>query len=148
MGFWIAVALAAAFSFAVYLYRRWAAAQLGASYPTTWFQSGTPVADAALALLVIAERCPGKVRQGGYIEWLDELPFTCGTLPAAGCAVSLKIPKLQVSRIEPVEKSALAHEVGHYYWYELYGKTGTGDPAFEEWLRLTNLEIARRAGRA
>jgi hypothetical protein len=129
-----------------------------ASYPKIWTHFGTPPKDVAAAMEVIWLFRPNpekSIRWGGDIYWTEELPFLCDGVMAAGCVNSIERPELKISRIEPVERSALAHEVGHYLWNCVYGKEGevwkdghwVKSPEFGAWILRVNEAIKVRLGR-
>jgi hypothetical protein len=122
------------------LYIRWNRAKQEATYPKAWVRTGREPAGVDIALEVIKLMAPKEMRFGGYIEWVDG-PFMCGYVQAAGCLIDRHTPVIKVMYFDLVEKTALAHEIGHYYGFI------DGDPAFQQWIASVNTEIARRLGR-
>jgi hypothetical protein len=107
-----------------------------AGFPKTWFHQGdaAPPANVDIALKVIEENCPKKkLRQGGFLTWTKELPFLCD-----GYVLNAETPTLKMSVIEPVYKSALAHEIAHYYGFK--DKT----PELNAWVADVNKKIQER----
>ncbi len=110
----------------------WYRARRLAALPKDWIQTGPRPAGVDVALQIIFERAPGKVRAGGYIEWVAA-PFWANGVLVAGS---------QVLYYPLVEQTALAHEIAHAWWEQLYDRTGEGEPDFLAWIRGTNLAIA------
>ena len=127
------------------------------TYPTSWVHIGTPSKNVEIALEVIWKNRPDpskEIRWGGEIVWVDT-PFFVGCILATGRVSDTDKPTLIVCRIEPVEKSSLTHEVGHYLWLKTFDRLGEVwegdrivlDPDFAAWVSKTNGVIAKALGR-
>ncbi len=120
----------------------WRRRQNEAAWPTTWLHVGTPPAGADEALEILCALAPGPVRRGGTIEWVEE-PFLSWGVLVAGVELSALPVHVRVTRIEPVEESALAHEIGHAFWEQVYGHDGEGTGNFVAWVAEANAAIRR-----
>jgi len=112
-----------------------------AALPKDWIQTGPRPAGVDVALRIIFERAPGRVRAGGYIEWVEE-PFWANGILVAGLQFESIPVRAKVLYYPLVEQTALAHEIAHAWWEQLYDRTGEGEPDFLAWIRGTNLAIA------
>jgi hypothetical protein len=115
--------------------------------PSQWQHTGVappPFVDEAIQ--IILRHTTGL--PNGYIEWVDgpwmeDLGAGAGTVKVAGIMVSTKPVRLKLMWINPVEASALTHEMGHA-WSDLTGQ-GFGEPDFDfnfaRWITQVNTEI-------
>jgi hypothetical protein len=91
----------------------------------------------------------------GRIGWRAQ-PWESGGILVAGTSASYACGlDLDVLTLEPATRSALAHEVGHWFWSWCHGRPGEVkgadgrarlDPDLAEWVASVNLEAARRLG--
>jgi hypothetical protein len=112
-----------------------------ASWPTTWTEVGSPPVASARALRILDALAPAPVRSGGTVEWVDG-PFASFGLTVAGVMVSALPIRVKVARWERVEQTALAHEIGHAFWTQLYGTDGEGDVRFLAWVTRANAVLS------
>jgi hypothetical protein len=115
--------------------------------PSKWTHTGIarpPFTDEAVQ--IILKHTPGL--PNGYIEWIEgpwmeDLGAGGGTIKVAGILVGTKPVRIKLMYADPVENSALTHEMGHA-WSDLTGQ-GFGepntDPKFNEWITKINAEI-------
>lgn len=121
---------------------------------------GTPAAGADVVLQVAKERapCTPKKLTGdlsfpvGTITWREE-PWTLNGSLVAGDSFSESCDlEVNVLRLEPAPRSALAHEVGHWFWHWCYGRDGESvvngkrmpDADLVQWFTEVNTEATRR----
>ena len=126
-------------------YRKWRAYQ---NRPTTWVHVGKPPPDVDVALEVIGAATPGMPKAGTII-W-EPKPFLIdwGRL-VAGCVDGYDPIQIRVLYDDRVERTALAHELGHV-WSSLTNQGFGESPAdtrFVKWFSTLNADIARRLGR-
>lgn len=119
-----------------------------AGWPKTWIHLGKPPPDIDIALEVIDLLTPGMTH-AGTIEWMDENGFYADGRRVAGLCVGTKPIHVQVSYHPIVEKTALAHELGHAW--SILTNQGFGespaDTRFVSWFNQVNREIMKRCGR-
>ncbi len=124
-----------------------------ASRYTTVEHVGTPAAGADTVIAVAREMAPpGSRPLVGRVRWVEDF-FLCGAVQAQGCSHGVCFLDATVKRIEPATSSALAFEVGHYFWQAAYGRNGetrapdgkiTADADLAAWTARVNAEAARR----
>lgn len=115
-----------------------------ASWPTTWIHEGDlpPPEGADKALQVLVDNNPGK-RVGGWIVWHNE-PYMLDGRLVAGHTSGVS-PRFHVVKFLLMEKTATAHEIGHF-WNEGDEETTT-TPWFKAWVDKMNSLIATALGR-
>lgn len=141
VGIIVAVLMAALLA-GLWLWARWRNKKREASWPTKWVNRGGPVPQGVeVALAIICQRAPGLPPMG-YIDWVPE-PMPYGEGYSAGFYLGRYPVTVQVVFDPLVERTALAHELGHA-WYEITkGLTvePKDDPAFALWVDDTNRRI-------
>lgn len=136
---WLAVALFAAAGAgvaAVVIYQR---LKRQPRPPAGWTHLGAPPLDVVEALEVLRQLCPG-IRWGGTIQWVDtpwRLPYDGALAP--GQVLDYQQHRIRVLRLEPVEASALAHEIDH-----LRRQSSTETLESQAWVARANAAIRER----
>lgn len=116
--------------------------------PVTWVHEGMPPPPGfEVALEVIGDATPGMPKAGTII-WMPT-PFLNGGVLAAGTVDSYDPIRIRVLYDPLVERTALAHELGHVWSYRTHQGFGESpqDPRFVTWFTTVNRDIARRLGR-
>lgn len=121
---------------------------------------GTPARGADVVLQVAQERRPcvpkrlfGELQFAGTITW-REAPWNDGVGLVAGTSRSTSCSlDVEALRLEPAPKSALAHEIGHWFWNWCFDRVGevrspegrvTLDADLVQWIDEVNTEATRR----
>ncbi len=131
----------------LHLWRRYREKRDRASWPPVWEHHGEPPPGYLQALRVIEERAPGLPAKG-RIYWRTEPWYDMGRR-VAGILVTTQPVTVEVLYDVRIERTALAHELGHAWYALTKGKVPepSQDAEFAAWLRETNAAIAQSLGR-